>query len=608
MIPGNHVHHENLFIFSAKTKTALEKTLLSFQDAPKDGLPLEDIAYTLQVGRTPYSHRASFLASDLSSLSAQIESFSFKKQQDPAHIEFLLPDMPKDWTDLNLSFYMKDKAFCRDLEMCAYEGETFTGIDFRSHLNSMAIQPKKLQEIAHLSIIFAMKRWFERLGIVPDSVQGIGLGYFLTLDCSFREVLIEALDGSSPPITPNLQALEITPLSREKLLETLQDLWLQGAEIHWPTLYQHNQPRRISLPSYPFERKYYWIDPPLAKKKETTATPLKALSLEETLIAIWKKSLGIDALSVEEDFSDLGGDSLLAVQVVAKIKEALGFSLPPNTILQYPTIEKLCELIRKDGEKHPYVILKEGDKCLPPIFMFHQIDGYSISYQELANELSYDGQMIGLESHFSLDKPSETLESVASLYIETIQKIQPKGPYYCVGTSFGGLLSFEVAQQLKEKNEEVHLTMIDIVNPDAYQSQDMYETLRELFSEDTPLLPNSDRNEQIKQIMKQMQFDAIDFSQQEKIFDLMKVHWNAFRNYHPKPYDGGVLFLEGTKRIHALKETPLHLTWKHLIKKMDTSVVEGTHLGVMRQPQVKKIGEKIYARIKEHKEKQHSTV
>ena len=94
--------------------------------------------------------------------------------------------------------------------------------------------------------------------------------------------------------------------------------------------------------------------------------------------------------------------------------------------------------------------------------------------------------------------------------------------------------------------------------------------------------------------MKQMQFDSIGFSQQEKIFDLMNIHWNAFRNYHPKPYDGEVLFFEGTKRIHALKETPLHSTWKHLIKKMDTSIVEGTHLGIMRQPYVKQVCAKIH--------------
>lgn len=594
MIPGNHVHHENLFIFSAKTETALQKILLSFQDVPKDGLPLEDIAYTLQVGRTPYSHRAAFIASDLNSLSSQIESFSFKKQSNQIPIEFLLPDIPKDWKAPNLAFYMKDKEFCRDLEMCAYEGETFTGIDFRSHLKWMETQPQKLQEIAHLSITFSMKRWFERLGIVPDSVSGIGLGYFLTLDYSFREILIEALEGTSPPNTANPQALEITPLSREKLLQTLQALWLQGVEIHWPTLYQHNQPRRISLPSYPFERKYYWIDPPLTKKKEVAAVPSKTLSLEETLIAIWKKSLGVDAISAEEDFSDLGGDSLLALQVVAKIKEILGLSLPPNTVLQYPTIEKLCQLIRKEDRKHPFVTLKEGDKTLPSLFMFHQIDGYSISYQELANELDYDGQMIGLESHFSLESPDETLENVAPLYIETIQNIQPKGPYHFVGTSFGGLLSFEVAQQLKKKGEEVHLTMIDIVNPDAYQSREMYETLRDLFSEGTQPPPTSDRTEQIKQIMKQMQFDSISFSQQEKIFDLMNIHWNAFRNYHPKPYDGEVLFFEGTKRIQALKETPLHSTWKHLIKKMDTSMVEGTHLGVMKQPCVKQVCTKIH--------------
>ncbi|MCB1110849.1 MAG: hypothetical protein KDK64_07685 [Chlamydiia bacterium] len=582
VIPEKHLHRENLFVFSAKTPSALQKILDQF---PKEGLPLEDAAFTLQVGRTPYSHRAAFIASDSKSLASQMESFTYESPEEPPPTAFFFPDLPRDWEQLDLSLYLSDEDFFQDLENCAFEGETITGIDFRVHLKSMGSQPKTVQKIAHFSILYCLKRWFEKLGLQPETLSGMGIGHFLTLDGTFREQLIEALKTPAPESEIPPKALVITPLNYHELLSVLKKLWLEGKEIHWPLLYKHHQPRRIPLPSYPFERKYHWVEPPLEKKEEKA--PVKTsqpLSLEENLMAIWKKGLAVESVSVVHDFSELGGDSLLAVQLVSKIKEALGISLPPNTILQYPTIKKLSNWIQNQKTAQHFVTLKEGDQTLPPLFVFHQIDGHTISYQELANALNYAGKVIGLESQFSLDTPDCRLEEVATRYVQTLQKIEPKGPYSLMGTSFGGLLAFEVAQQLRQKGKDVHLTMVDIINPQFLLSAEMYETLRELFSEGVPLPQTSDKKTQTAVLMKQMGFESLSDTEQERMFDLMQIHWNAFIHYQPKPYDGHVVFLEGEGH-----PKPLHATWSSIIPHLHASTINGSHLGLMKRPYVKKI-------------------
>ncbi|MCB1107001.1 MAG: hypothetical protein KDK76_02775 [Chlamydiia bacterium] len=597
IIPENKESGEKLIILSAKTESALLAKISDLKKAiQKMGdTPLSDIAYTLQVGRTPFPYRVAFIASSIEDLELQLSNDSKRSPTSFKPILFLFPDLPKEWSVIDLSFYLLDPDFEKCMEECALEGQVITGLDFRTFLNNMNEQPEKLQKIAHLSITYSLCQLYKKWGISPDRLKGIGVGKLLTCDCTIREMFLLALESKLVEIEDidlsiDHIPIEITPKSFIDQLELFKSLWLQGIDIHWPSLYYIKQPRRVSLPSYPFEKKRFWIDP-------ATSTPLPSpTTLEETLSNVWKKTLGVSDFSLTDHFTDLGGDSLSALQIVSKVNESLGITLHPSSIQQYPTIEKLSKHIRelqKESKRDPFIILKEGDQS-PSLFMIHQIDGLALSYSELVKSLHYPGKIIGLESQF---EPKKTLEQAASLYIDTMKQLQPQGPYYVIGTSFGGLLAYEIAQQLKANGDQLFLTMIDIVNPEAYHCDDMVQGLSELFSGEKNLSTPSDKKEQVKLLTKMLGFDALPYSEQEKIFDLMAIHWEAFKSYHPKPYSDKILFFEG----NALEHTTLHSTWAPLAEEIESHLISGNHLELMKAPHAHEIGQKIEKAIEVHR-------
>lgn len=375
--------------------------------------------------------------------------------------------------------------------------------------------------------------------------------------------------------------------------------WMRGEAVDWSHIHDGDGCRRVSLPTYPFEKKRYWLD---FKSEETKPNETKSKSgkIQDSIIEIWKEHLGLDEVDITDNFFDLGGDSFLAIQMVPEIQERLGVSLKVNTILQYPTIAKLTAFIEKEREttsEREVVLLKEGDPSCP-LFVIHQIDGHVFSYKQLANVLQDQGQIYGIESPYSSSDSSLTIEWMASDYIETIKKVQPKGPYRILGASFGGLVAYEIAQQLDVDS----LTMIDIINPthlkqDANTEDDMFSLLLELFS-GKKLLPDElkklSREEKIGQIMLCMNFETLPFSEQERIFENMKIHWNALKKYQPKPYTKRICFFETEEKLSSLSDISLASTWEDLgCDKIESHVIAATHLGIMGSPYVEEVAKLI---------------
>ncbi|MCB1075951.1 MAG: hypothetical protein KDK59_10580, partial [Simkania sp.] len=379
--------------------------------------------------------------------------------------------------------------------------------------------------------------------------------------------------------------------------------WMRGESIDWTHLHENDGCRRISLPTYPFEKKRYWLE--FNAKEEANAS---SDNVQDTLKRIWKEYLGLDQLTVNDNFFDLGGDSFLAIQMVPEIQEVLGVSLKVNTILQYPTIEKLSTFIEKErgtSADREAVLLKEGDPTCS-LFVIHQIDGHIFSYKQLANVLQDEGQIYGIESPYSSSDSSLTIERMASDYVKMIKMVQPKGPYRIIGASFGGLVAYEIAQQLDVDS----LTMIDIINPThlkqgAETEDDMFSLLLELFS-GKKLSPEElkelSREEKIHQIMQCMNFEVLPFPEQERIFECMKVHWGALKKYRPKCYTKRICFFETEEKLSSLHDISLVSTWKDLgCNKIEPHVIAASHLGIMTSPYVDEVAKLIDAFLQSQK-------
>ncbi len=160
----------------------------------------------------------------------------------------------------------------------------------------------------------------------------------------------------------------------EFLLKTVGRLWLSGVEIDWSRFYAGQPRRRVALPPYPFERRRYWIDPPSTAvtagigdvaikepaegsenatlfKGETFST---VAQVETAVIEIWRELFGIEEIRPEESFSDHGGNSLIALQLVAQLRATFKIDLPLRNVFESQTVTALAvrifELITQEQE------------------------------------------------------------------------------------------------------------------------------------------------------------------------------------------------------------------------------------------------------------------
>ncbi|WP_139836915.1 non-ribosomal peptide synthetase, partial [Mycobacterium szulgai] len=172
-----------------------------------------------------------------------------------------------------------------------------------------------------------------------------------------------------------------------------------------------------------------------------------ATPVQQILAGLYAEVLGIEGVGVDESFFDLGGDSLLAMRLVAAVNKALDISLVVRILFEAPTIEALSRrLTADDGSPAvvPVETLKDGSGI--PLFCLPPAGGLSWPYRTLGAYL--DGPIIGLQQDPATGR---SIRELAKSYAQTIQTLHPDGPYHLLGWSFGGGVAHQVAVQLRRQ-------------------------------------------------------------------------------------------------------------------------------------------------------------
>src|SRR5205807_7319431 len=189
--------------------------------------------------------------------------------------------------------------------------------------------------------------------------------------------------------------------------------------------------------------------------------------LEFELVQIWEDLSPGRRIGIQDDFfTDLGGHSLLAVRLVAKISKRFGRSLSLSSIFQGATIERLSGILRDEAilEQSSSIVALKPNGAKPPLFFVHPVGGNVFNYLELARCLDAGQPFYAFEAP-GLDgkqPPCSTIEDLASRYIEELRRMQQAGPYWLGGWSFGGLVAYEMARQLKDQGHSIGaLLLID---------------------------------------------------------------------------------------------------------------------------------------------------
>src|ERR1700752_1733784 len=183
--------------------------------------------------------------------------------------------------------------------------------------------------------------------------------------------------------------------------------------------------------------------------------------LERNLVRMWEEILNTQPIGVKDNFFELGGHSLLAVEMFVRIESEYGKKIPLATLFQTPTVEQLASLLREEREDFslPSLVPIQPNGSRSRFFCVHARGGNVLFYRDLAKRLGnaqpfYGLQLQGIEGK----KPRHSrVEEMAAHYISEIRTIQPTGPFYIGGASFGGTAAYEMANQLRAQGDEVAL-------------------------------------------------------------------------------------------------------------------------------------------------------
>lgn len=210
--------------------------------------------------------------------------------------------------------------------------------------------------------------------------------------------------------------------------------------------------------------------------------------IERNLVSFWEELLGVDQVGVEDSFFDLGGHSLVAVRLFAKIQQTYDVDYPISVLFEAPTIAACADMIRdvvgdtglsdsssetKDKThqaRYTHLVPMHSSKStqVTPFFLVAGMFGNVLNLRHLAQLIGNDRPFYGLQARglYGDHEPHETFEEMARDYIKEIQTVQPEGPYILGGFSGGGITAYEIARQLKQAGQEVaELILLDTPLP-----------------------------------------------------------------------------------------------------------------------------------------------
>ncbi|WP_442937379.1 amino acid adenylation domain-containing protein [Nostoc sp.] len=360
--------------------------------------------------------------------------------------------------------------------------------------------------------------------------------------------------------------------------------------------------------------------------------------VELELTQIWSRILKVDKVGVKDNFFDLGGHSLLTPYLMAQIKQQFGKNIAIASLYQNPTIEQLATIVPFDSDSKsgsPLVILQpHGSK--PPLFCLPGAAGYPFYLYDLARCLGSDQPFYS----FQAIAPGEggelitQVEDVAACYIQELFVVQPQGPYFLAGHSFGGKLAFEMAQQLLRKGHKVALVAIlDTTapfhqnNPSAFDLDntkwlaELADTIEVVYGKkmdcSVDTLQSMVWEDQLKYVLERLKNADIlppddEITQLNNMVQLLKA--NAVVNYLPQEvYPTKITLLRAKENVVKVDESNsevlseilqnLHWGWsKFSAEPVDVHFVPGNHVTMMNLPHVQVLAEKLKACIEQAQE------
>lgn len=334
---------------------------------------------------------------------------------------------------------------------------------------------------------------------------------------------------------------------------------------------------------------------------------------QERMLGIWRNHLGIPDLTADDNYFEAGGDSLAAVALTNTIEKAFDCPVPISHLMGSPTAAGLCERLglgdetssANESDFPPFLhLLHPGQKGKPPLILIHGADGGILFFRPFAQQLGTGHPIYAFEAPMLHDLEAtapDSMEELAAGYLTTLKEHVP-GPYILGGYSLGGIVAFEMAQQLElEGNKPLNVILFDTPNPAApvnYRSP--LQRLNFLWKNQEEAKNPLHKIQRLAHRIGTGSIARATHIIETRVFaktDLSKTsdneHWRHIqcreqhtpleKVYLPAPYPGQLCVLQ-TDFVQDKFDWAENLGWSELAEKLVIHTITGPHLEIFNPP------------------------
>lgn len=359
---------------------------------------------------------------------------------------------------------------------------------------------------------------------------------------------------------------------------------------------------------------------------------------EKLIAGLWQNLLGVEEVSATDDFFDLGGHSLIAVQMMAEIKATTGVKLPLSTLLQHSTVRELAGRLngfnhsgKVSREKVPVakeqrdfislISIQEGGKK-PPLYLVHGGGLHVLFYQNLVKHLDKDQPIYAFQAKGlnEGEEPLDTIEEMAAHYIQEMLAQNPEGPYNLAGYSLGGLIAWEMTKQLQEMGRKTPLLFLfDAVAKDGWAGEGSRGTLNKLLKKAgynlSIMLKDPKATIEYKSHVLKMQMEHLkgkmrtayrnrntkeireDYLPYGK--EVFEKSMEAYDKYNLHPLDIQVDLFKAKEQMFYLADPKFNGWGQFALKGVKVHEIDGNHLTLFDEPNGSQVAKIVKARLNE---------